>query len=67
MKNNQTETLDKQYKELPIEKEYQEAIFKWLDWLAARTGLPVERIVTEIFLHRMQEDHRKQHNPHQNQ
>lgn len=67
MKNNQTDTLDKTYKELPIEKEYQEVIFKWLDQLAARTGLPVERVITEIFLHRMLLDDQNRRHPLQNE
>lgn len=38
---------------LPIEKKYQKDIQKWLKDTMAETGLPIERVVTEVFLHRM--------------
>ncbi len=53
MKNNPINISEKTHEELPIEEEYQEEIIKWLDRLASETGLPLERIITEIFLHRM--------------
>lgn len=38
---------------LPIEEKYQKDIQKWLKDTMAETGLPIERVVTEVFLHRM--------------
>ncbi len=53
MNNNPINISEKTHEELPIEEKYQEEILKWLDRLANETGLPLERIITEIFLHRM--------------
>lgn len=38
---------------LPIEEKYQADIQNWIDEIKAKTGLPAERIVTEVFLSRM--------------
>lgn len=39
--------------ETSYRKKYQKDIQKWLKDTMAETGLPIERVVTEVFLHRM--------------
>ena len=53
MNNNSANVVEAGAVKLPIEEKYQKDIQKWLKDTMAETGLPIERVVTEVFLHRM--------------
>ena len=53
MNNNSANVVEDGAVKLPIEEKYQKDIQKWLKDTMAETGLPIERVVTEVFLHRM--------------
>ena len=53
MNNNSANVVEDGAVKLPIEKKYQKDIQKWLKDTMVETGLPIERVGREVFLHRM--------------